>query len=307
MATPKPALAAGAPVNFGESNMYAGGFNIAEGNYYVKSLNVVMHNGFKPSPGKGPWLGVMAEYIPLNDFKEENLVKAFYSMGGKADQSFAPNPETGKGLVVIPGAQGATLQENTNWDVFRKSWLHSGLPAGIFTNDLSVLEGAWVHLTNQDPPEERKNYQKSATAEVTQEEPRKDNKITVIAEILEGGAPWEGGGGVPKGKVTPIAKAAPLAPKPAAPQVAQASEVDADGVRAAAADCVTDVLTANPNGMPRLKLGTDTFKVVSKKYNEQMAAEVAEAYFKGPNAATNLGNLVGELGYQIAGASVKPA
>ncbi len=305
MATAKPAV--GTAVNFGDNAMYAGGLSVPDGDYVVKSMDVMMWAGFSQTHSSPPRLGVMVEWLPLSDPKEENVVKSFYSMGSKADQSFAPNPETGKGLIAIPGAAGQTLQLNTNWDIFRKSWLQTGMPPGIFTNDLSVFEGAHVHIQNQDEPEERKGYA-SATAEVAGE-PRRVNKIAVVTEIKEGGAPWEGGGGIPVNGTAKKALAKPVAkvtPKVTPKTVPVATNTDED-TATAAAEAISAVLEANPNGIMKLKLGTETFKSVKSSVSEEMAAAVAEMFFKGEGAAENLANLVGEWGYVIAGPMVKPA
>ena len=87
---------------------------------------------------------------------------------------------------------------------------------------MSVLEGIWVHMEQIDEPEERKSM-KSATAEV--QEVRRDNNISVVTEIKDGGMPWEGGGGYPKttGKPNGAAVAAKVAPK-VAPKAAPTAE-----------------------------------------------------------------------------------
>jgi hypothetical protein len=229
-------------------------------------------------------------------------------MGSKADQSFAPNPETGKGLVAIPGAIGQTLNHSTNWALFLKSMYDSGLPKGIFSNDLSVLDGVHVHLQNVPEPEERKGFAQSATGEAAGM-PQDDRKrtIAIVTEIKDGGMPWEGGGGVPAAGATPTSAKAPAkAPvKAATPAPVAAETADTEDIHTAAIDGVTDVLTKKPNGCPRLALRTGTFNAIKSKHGEDMAANVINTYFEGADAAESLSNLLGELGYVIEGTTVK--
>jgi hypothetical protein len=84
-----------------------------------------------------------------------------------------------------------------------------GLPEGIFTNDLSVLDGIHVHTQNILEPEDRKGFG-SQTGEVAEE--RRSGLVPVVTEIKEDGKPWEGTGGIPEAAATPApVKAGPKA------------------------------------------------------------------------------------------------
>ena len=215
------------------------------------------------------------------------------------------------------------MPDSTNWNIFRKSLYDSGMPAGIFTNDASVLDGLWAHLSNVPEPEERKGFGagKSQTGEVqAAEEPRKNQTTVIVSEILEGGAPWEGGGGFPeaapaapvappkagpKGIVKPPAARPPMVrPAAPAPPVTAAAEVGDDDMQNAAVNGVASVLEANPKGLPKLKLKTDTFKAVLAAAGQEMAQAVINTYF---DSDANLGVLVGGLGFKVSGVQVTPA
>jgi hypothetical protein len=313
VATPiKKTAAPPAPtgINFGDLDMYVAGGGIPDGDYIARDFTVQMYQA-KNAAGANqgpPRLGVMITYLPLADPKPDNERTQFYSMGGKADQSFAPNPETGKGLVAIPGAAGQTLNHSTNWAIYLKSLYDSGLPKGIFSNDLTPLDGVWVHVQNVPEPEERKGFAQSQTGEAAGM-PQEDRKrtIAIVTEIKEGGMPWEGGGGVPTNGATPAAKSpAKAAPKPAPAAAAPAADTaDTEDVHTAAIDGVSDVLTKKPNGCPRLALRTGTFNAVKAKHGEEMAGSVISTYFEGDASA--LANLLGEVGYTVEGTNVKQA
>ena len=304
-----PAPVAG--INFGSLDMYAAGGGLPDGDYILEDLTVQMYQAqTQGGISKGPQrLGVMITLRPLSEPTEENKRTQFYSMGGKADQSFAPNPETGKGLVAIPGAPATSLNNSTNWALFLKSMYDSGLPSGIFSNDLTVLDGVHVHMQNVPEPAERKGFA-SATSEATEE--RKAGTIAIVTEIKEDGKPWEGGGGLSEVKA-PAAKttAKAVAPKPAAAKVKPApapvpEQSGDEDVRSAAINGISTVLEKKPNGCPRLLLRTETFKIVKEAVSEDMAGAVISGFFEA-GTEDALGGLLGELGYQLVSGQIKPA
>jgi hypothetical protein len=302
-------------VNFGSLDLYVAGGGLPDGDYVISSFDVMMYqakrqDGSSAGPAR---LGVMITCLPLSDPTEENKKTQFYSMGSKADQSFAPNPETGKGVVPIPGAKASTFNHSTNWALFLKSLHDSGLPDGIFTNDISVLDGIHVHMQNVPEPEERKGFQ-AATGEASDENQQRKGTVAIVTEIKEDGKPWEGTGGVPetkpvakKGAPTPAAKTAPKVAHKVTPKAAPApvEESGDEDVKTAAINGISTVLERNPNGLPRIALRTETFKAVKESAGEDMAGSVISSFFEGPGSV--LANLLGELGYAVVGVQVKPA
>lgn len=296
-------------VNFGSLEMYVAGGGLPEGNYIWANMDVRMHSGFGEKKGV-PRLGVMITLLPLDNPVEEAAREQFYSFGSAADKSFAPNA-TGTGVAPIPGGPGTTFNNSTNWALLLKSLYDCGLPEGIFSNDISTLIGTHVHMTNIPEPEERKGFQnKAATGEAAQED-RRAGTVAVVSEILDGGAPWEGGGGIPEaapakpaakvnGKVaTPIRKTVAAPPPPPAPDNA-----GDDDIQAAAISGIAAVLEKNPNGCLKLVLRTSTFKAVQAQAGDDMANAVVETFF-GDDATLNA--LLGTVGYSISGGSVKPS
>lgn len=302
-----------AGVNFGSLDMYVAGGGLPEGDYVMADLTAQMFQAKNKTTGvtKGEArLGVMITFLPMSDPTEENKREQFYSLGGAADKSFAPNPETGKGIVPIPGGAGTTLNNQSNWAFFLKSLYDCGLPEGVFSNDLTVLEGTHVHIMNMPEPEERKGFQNRAQTGEAAAEPRQSNSIAVVSEIKDDGKPWEGTGGIPDGPATPAPKAAAklgaakvttikksVAPPPA-------DEAGDEDVQTAAINGISAVLEKSPSGIGKLLLRTGTFNAVKSAHSEDMASAVIDTFF-GDDATLN--SILGSVGYAIAGALVKPA
>lgn len=302
-------------VNFGDLGMYAAGGGIAEGDYALEftaqMFQAVKQNGVASGP---PRLGVMITAHSLVDPAAEPKT-AFLSMGANADKSFAPNPDTGKGLVAVPGAQGTTLNNSTNWFHFMKSMYDCGLPVGIFSNDLTVLDGVHVHLTNIPEPEERKGFGQSKTGE-TQVEERQNRTMPIVSEIKEDGKPWEGTGGfeiaapAAAPKVAPK-KVAPKAPAAAASRVAftapvaveEAAAQGEEEVLSAAVQATSSILEKSPAGVTKLLMRTGTFKAVNEAAGADMAQAVIDTFF---GSDADLNGLMNQLGYGVAGTSIKP-
>lgn len=293
-------------VNFGDDLMYVAGGGLPEGDYIlffdVRNHQAVKKDGQAAGPAR---LGVMVTAHPLPYDASEPKTQ-FYSMGSNADKSFAPDADTGKSLIAIPGASGVTLPDSTNWNIFRKSMYDCGLPVGIFTNSVEPLDGMHVHITNIPEPEERKGFGSSKTGEVEQEQKRKGT-IGIVTEIKEDGKPWEGSGGLPTTTAKTPAKAlnkpTAAAPKKAAAP-APATEVGDDDVRNAAINAIAAVLEAKPTGCAKLLLRTTCFKTIKDSQGDDMAQAVTAAFFE--NEA-NLGGLLGELGYKLNGQMVAAA
>jgi hypothetical protein len=314
VAAPPPPVAEGP--NFGDLSFYSGGFLLPEGDWALE-FNVQMHQGTDKNgtPKGAARLGVMLTAYPVaNGALAGEPQEQFLSMGSKAHESYVPN-DTGKGLAKVPGGPGSVTNK-ANWWYFLESLYNTGLPVGIFTDDLSVLDGIWVHTQNIPEPEERKGFGTAATGEV--QEQRFNNKMPVVSEILEGGKPWEGTGGIPT-----AAAAAPkatvagrIAPRPAttraqAPPSPAATTGDDEDVKNAAINGITSILMfeqpkgvyPNANGIKKLLLRTGTFKAVNTAVSPEMGQAVMDAFFSDD---ASLNGLLGEMGYHLVGNDVKP-
>ena len=308
-------------VSFGDLSMYVAGGGLPEGDYIIKDATVQIYQApanqttGKTSPAR---LGVMLTLIPYHTEKNEVVYgedkTQFYSMGSKAHESFQPDPENGKGVVGVPGGPASNFNNSTNWAIFLKSLRDSGMPEGTFTDDVSVLEGAWVHMANVPEPAERAGFQ-AKTGEAAEE--RKAGTIAVVTEIKDDGKPWEGSGGMPEVEAAP-AKPAPKAPgKPAvapkvapkaapkaAPAAAAAAPAADEGVQAAAESAVSTILSKNEKGLPKLMLRTGTFKAVKEAYDADTAQAVIDTFFA---TDADLNNLLGGMGYVLKAGQVAPA
>lgn len=310
-------------VDFGDLDFYSGGgFTLPPGRYALE-FDVRLHAYTKGDGTRGVEnLGVMVTALPMNEANEQagDPMDQFYSMGSKAKLSFAPNPDTGKGVVPIPGGPAQSLARSTNWNVLLKSLYDAGLPKGIFTNDLSTIDGVWVVTQNIPEPEERKTFG-AKTGEAEQE--RGNQMISVVSEIIEEGKPWEGGGGAPAEATTPASKPNGKAGKPTsapakaaaaptkvaakkAPVPEPAEEVGEDDILQAALLGTAAVLEVLPEGgtVSKLALRTGTFKAVTTASSDDMAQAVLETFF-GDDKTLN--GLIGQHGYKVQGLQIKPA
>lgn len=292
-------------LNFGSLDFYSGGFTLPKGRYALE-FNVIMRSMTRADGSQvgKPRLGVMINAHPLDGGDPH---EQFMSMGSKADISFAPNP-AGKGVVSIPGAPATTAPRNTNWNIFLKSLYDCGLPKGIFQNDISVLDGIWVQTDLIPEPEERKSYGSTETGEA-QSEARAPGLIPVVSEIIDGGKPWEGGGGFSSpapaaAPSKPAAKVAPGRPVAVAAPAPASSDVDNEDVTTAAISGISAVLEAEPNGTSKLKLRMGAFKSVTASAGAEMAQAVIDTCFTSDEV---LNGLLGQLGYTVVGTMIKPA
>lgn len=296
--SPPPGLA------FGSLDFYSGGYLLPEGDYAMEH-NVVLH-AFTKQDGTSvgePKLGVMLTAHLLNG---GGAVEQFLSMGSKAHLSFGPR-EDGKGLQAIPGGPAVTAARSTNWQLYLKSLYDTGLGEGVFMDDIGVLDGIWVHTQNVPEPEERKGFGGAKTGEVEQER-KGSGLIPVVTAILDGGKPWEGGGGFPDANAPApkaVARPAPRAvARPVAVPAQAAAAVDADDVMTAAINAVTDVITKSPTpAITKLALRTGVFKLVQASQGGEMGNAVLNTFFGSDEA---LNQVLQPLGYVAAAGQVKP-
>lgn len=292
---------------------YIPGFGMPEGDYCLY-FDVRMHEFLRKDGSRAgdPTLGVMLTAYNLHDLAAEP-VNQFLGMGRNAHKSFMPDPNGGEGgakrLIAVPdGPGGMTLNDQTNCAFFIKSLHDSGLPEGVFDEtDLSVLDGIHVHIGLIPEPESRKAFRKSRTGENADvDEGRGPQSIPVVTEILDGGKPWEGTGGLPEQKKAAPAKPTPFrAPTKATPATAPAPPAD-DDLKEFALQAIAGVLETNPNGLKRLKLKTEAFKRLSA-----MDGVDAQAVMNGYIASDEgLKAVLADLEYELSGtgpaADVKP-
>lgn len=317
MAIRKPAPAPTVGVAFGALSFYAGGSRMLPRGLYAMEHDIHMFTPTKadgtPS-GKASFLAVQLTAHPIDEEGNstgEAIVQQL-SMGSKASLSFAPHPETGKGLVLVPGGPSSTLPTNTNWQLYLKSLYDAGLPEEVLSDDFSVIDGIWVRTDNVPEPEERKGYgTAAATGEASQEQNQGPKLVPTVIEILENGKPWEGTGGIPdaeapKAAPAPAKKTAPAKPAPAAKKVAPAPapapEADEDE-QTAASNAITSVLEKNPNGCTKIALRTGTFKALQASHDAETTKAIMDSVFANDDS---LNAVLADLGYQVAGIQVKP-
>jgi hypothetical protein len=336
MASPRPPTATPAPagVAFGGLDAYSGGAALPEGDYAVW-FDVRIHQATNKQTGAAYGtadLGVMMTCVDLHNPAEEPKEK-FLGMGRKAKETFMPDA-TGKGLALVPGGPAGSLNNKTNWFYMLKSLYDCGLPEGVFVNDFTTIDGIWMHIQNVPEPEERKNFAKGAkTGDDQPEEERKGSGLMPqCTDILEGGKPWEGTGGMPAGPITPkaapaarpaftppaprAATAPPAPARPAAPAarpgpravapVAAAPAVESNGdLQDIALNALGEILSRDTmkNGGAKLTLRTETFKYLKAQAGEEAANGVINTFFSSDAA---LGALLNVVGFAVAGPQITP-
>lgn len=313
-----PAAPAGGSVNFGGDGFFTGALGLPEGNYAV----TFAYQMFTPTKQDGtptrtpPFLAVMGTFYPIDPATGASLGEPTehpLNCGMKAHESFLPS-EDGMGLVAVPNGKSVGMWNYSSWGMFFDSLKNAGLPPGLVTSSLEPLQGVWLHTMSIPEPEEKKRAAKKARATTgaaammggAQEEDR-DRQMTVVSEILEGGKPWEGTGGIPAEAPAPAPKVAPkAAPRgrtatPATPAAVDPSDEEAIGN--ATLEALSAVLGANPAGMMKVALKTQAFAAAKKAVGDEMAQAVMNTYLQ---ADDTLGAALEELGYVIAGLKVTP-
>lgn len=310
----RTAVAAPAPkggsVNLGDDALYSGGgqFDLPPGKYALEAST----QNFTSEKGK-TFLCVMMNFHPLEG--GEPIAKPL-SLGQKASLSFAPS-EDGLGFEPIPGAPATTMPSISNWGIFRKSLIDSGLPPGYLSNDVSVLNGTWVQTDNQENEERKKMRAQPKVGEAAGDPAAQrnfDDKSVVVTEILEGGRPWEGTGGfdfpaaaaAPK----PTAVKAPARPGPraAAPAPVEAPAEEEEGLDVVVQAGIGSFLEQekNAHGCTKLQLRAAVFSYVSKAMGDDSAQEAGVTYF-GAGSDAALKDLLTPLGYTVVAGQIKPA
>lgn len=335
VAAPPPPVQSGGSVNFlGDDTFYFGGLGLPEGDYvtyyHTQIFQPTKQNG-QPS-GTPAFLAVMLTPYPINKAGEigEPMEAIPLGCGRKAHLSFMPSADS-KGFEPVPGGPSGGLAGSTNWNLFRSSLKECNggpLPA---SNDLSVIDGVWVHIQNIPEPEERKNFGKGrkteaqilaeANGEVVEEtQDRGPKMVPTVTEILEGGKPWEGGGGLGQVAPAPVAVARPAVvghpvvtvparrspvPPPPPPPVEEEAALSDEDLAIIAMQGATDYLTATAKAAnwsgTSIQLRTGVFAAVAKAQGNDIANAVLEMYF---GSEENVNVLINPLGFKQAGNKV---
>lgn len=319
-ATSKPPVE---KIRFLDNDTYSGGnFDLPEGRYCMY-FDFLLHAYTKQDGSKGK------EFLALHllchnlDQLGADPIDHYLSMGKKAMESVLPNVDDGgKSLVAIPGGSGK-LGRNSNAYIFLRSLVDAaGNPPELAdVTDLTQIDGVWVVTKNVLEPEERKSYSnRQSTGEVEEERRNTEpQKIPNVVEIIEGGVPWEGTGGLPEdtapapkpAKTTPVSK--PQAPSKPAPRPVkkvepepEPEEGDAEDMNAAVQAAITEVLSNAKfaKGTTRVTLRMEAFKAIKSIAGEDGQQALATMFEDSPDT---IESMLGELGYEVKAGKVVPA
>jgi len=308
-AVAQPPAGTGMGPNLMDTSIFVSGGGVPDGDYCIFA-EYAIHTPTDKATGapKGdPKLGVMVTYYAINDLAAEPR-KQHYSVGRNAHKSFMPNAD-GSGIVPIPGAPPQPFYHDTAWEVFINEAVNAGVPDKL--PGPKSLNGFWVHITQVNEPESwSKMPQTGATAEV-QGKPREPVKIAVISQILPGGNPLQGGGGLEalqKG-AKPVSTVVTAKDIKAIVGATAAATLPADGVNledlaAAVEEAATAALEKpeNSKGMPRGKFRQE----VGDFLDAQFGADVKDAAFTEViSNEAELNKILGKLGFVLQGLQVK--
>lgn len=276
---------------------YAGGFSIPEGNY------VVNHEGmlYKPEKSEGEArLGVMVTFSPADGGEDKTK---FFSMGSNAKKAFMVDPDSdGKCFMEVPGSEGTgNLPDSTNWSLYLQSIYNAGMPEDHFVASLEAIDGITVHIQEVPEPKGRASFAKNTGD--AEEGPRRENKVPIVTEVLV--APWIEEEEKPKKGAAPAAKPTLVKGKAKA-EVVEEEEEEAEeegdvDIADAATSIVTDLLTASPDGLAKLKIRTGVLSAAKKKHDEETADKIIAHLFQ---TKDGLDKALAAVGYKLNKASI---
>lgn len=327
------APASGGSVNFGGAGFFTGGMGLPEGNYAATFSTQV----FQPTKADGTasrtpaFLAVMGTFYPIDPATGElrgEIEEHPFNCGPNALESFVPSAD-GKGFDAIPNGKSQGMWNLSAFGVFLDSLKACGLPPSYVSNDFSVLDGIWIHTQNIPEPDEKRAYgqrarAKTGAAAMSGQGADDQDRVrlnVICTEILEGGKPWEGTGGIPDeseaaapkvaSRIAPRAAApvarpasriAPRVPPPAA--APQSEEMSEEDINNAAINAASESLGKNPNGMTTAALKVAIFQFCAKEYGDDVAQAVQNTWVQPMDAFKAL---LQQNGYVVSGVSVKRA
>lgn len=306
-----------AGVPFLDMSTYSEGganFDIPEGDYAVqyRVTNEKFADGSMP-------VGAKLTCMPL---RGGDTIEKFIKFGTGMEDSWMPS-EDGMSVVENPNfpedQTRKAFSKKSNWGIHLKSLYDVAPDIPNLSDSFEPIDGIWVTIQNIPEPAERASYNAS-TAEEAEKKKKFPAKIPVITAIIEGGKPWEGGGGFDfataaapkttvKAKVAPLTKPGPVGVKKAAPPVVveeteeeEVDENEASDAATVAGSAVAAFLSKNKAGSSSAMLQTQVFSAVKKEHGAEMAQAVMSA-LQGDGYEA----ILGMQGFKLAGALVKPA
>lgn len=289
-----------------------GSFDIPEGDYAVqfRVTNEKFADGSMP-------VGAMLTCYPL---RGGDPIAKFIKFGTGMENSWMPS-EDGMSVIENPDLPEdqtrKAFSKKSNWGIFLKSLYDAAPDVPSLSDSFEPIDGLWVTIQNVPEPAERASFGQS-TAEEAEKKKKFPNKIPVITAIVDGGKPWEGGGGFdfaaekPKAPVKTVkaqmaavvakAKLKVVEPEPdeeAEPEADENEEADASTV---ASSAVAAFLAKNKAGASSAMLQTQVFSTVKKEHGPEMAQAVMAA-LKGDEYEA----ILGMQGYKLVGTQIKKA
>jgi len=226
----------------------------------IKLCRFTLWNYGNASYSMAPFLSVTYGLEDGSDFEQK------YKCG---DAKFLVPSQDGKEIVPVdPSADRTGLPEGCNGLIWLTDIINAGFPEHLVGRDVSVFEGARVHL-NVKPQPKREGLK-------NQDPDKNKNKdILVVTKILAmPGQQTAGAGKAVKGK-----KAAPAAAAQTTATAAPVGAASHDVVAARAIEVVMEILTGNGGSVPKVAIANKAFKIMQDA-KDPLRNDVSKLVFK---------------------------
>lgn len=222
----------------------------------IKACRFTLWNYNNPSIAASPFLSVTYGFDDGSDFEQK------YKCG---DAKFLVPSQDGKEIVPVdPSTDRTGLPDGCNALIWLTDIINAGFPEHLVGRDVSVFEGARVHL-NVKPQPKRPG--------LANQDPTKNKDILVVTKIHA--LPGAGAGTVGKTVKGKTKTAAPVANQPVAAPVGAASEA----VQARAIDVVMEILANKGGSVPKVAIANEAFKILQAA-KDPLRNDVSKLVFK---------------------------
>ncbi len=225
----------------------------------IKTCRVVLWNYNNQTIHPAPFLAVTYTFDDGSEFEQK------YKGG---DAKFLVPSADGKEFVPVdPNADRTGLPDGCNALIWLTDIVNAGFPEHLIGRDVSVFEGAKVHL-NVKPQPKREGFK-------NQDPNKKGNDILVVTKIHS--LPGQAAAGKAKGKTK--SAAAPVQTQAAAGGAAAAGATNGDAVHARAIEVVMEILTSNGGSVPKVAIANKAFKIMQDA-KDPLRNDVSKLVFK---------------------------
>ncbi len=228
----------------------------------IKTCRVVLWNYNSATIHPAPFLAVTYSFEDGSEFEQK------YKGG---DAKFLVPSQDGKEFVPVdPSADRTGLPDGCNALIWLTDIVNAGFPEHLIGRDVSVFEGARVHLNVKPQPK------RPGLAKPGDPKDEKSKDILIVTKILALPGQTQAAGKV-KGKAKPAAVAQTQTQTQTA--AAPVGAATADTIQARAIEVVMDILTSNGGSVPKVAIANKAFKIMQDA-KDPLRNEVSKLVFK---------------------------